>query len=236
MPEPAKRVRIRRKDLRGPDEFETIAGDAFVWAREHRAVLVGAGVVLLLLAVVGLLVTRARAGRRQEAATQFYQARAYLLGGNAATAAGQFASLEAHASGTPYGSLASLYQGHALLAQGEAGGAASAYSEYLSTAAAEEYLRQQALLGLGRAKEAAGDVSGALDAYTQAEKLEGPLAPDAAFAAARLHEAQGRTDEARAIYTRLLTEAPDGWMHEQVAAKVPDAAKATDAVDAGNVR
>lgn len=237
MPEPAKRIRIRRKDLRGPDEFETLTGETLVWARDHQTVLIAAGVAVLVLAVIGLIFARARGVRNREASGQFQQAQIQLESGSAATAATQFASLEATASGTPFGQLAGLYEGHALLQQGDAAGAATAYSEYLSTTSATDYLRQQALLGLGRTKEAAGDVPGALDSYSQAEKLEGPLRADAAFGAARMLEAQGQTNQARAIYIRLLKESPEGWLREIVATKVPDVpADTAGSDDMGNVR
>lgn len=238
MPEPAKRVKIRRKDLRGPDEFETLTGETLVWAREHQTVLVAAAFGLLVLAVIGLLLIQGRAARNQDASARFQQAQQQLEAGNAAAAAMQFAGIEANASSTPYGRLAGLFEGHARLAEGDAAAAATAYSEFLSSASAPEYIRQQALLGLARAKEAAGDTAGALDSYTQAEKLDGPLRADAAFGAARMHEAQGQADRAREIYARLLKDAPDGWMRPLVAAKVPDAPaeEAALAPGTGNVR
>ena len=37
MPQHAKRIKVRRKDLRKPDEFETLTGQALDWADDHRA-------------------------------------------------------------------------------------------------------------------------------------------------------------------------------------------------------
>jgi len=91
-----------------------------------------------------------------------------------------------------------------------------------------DYLRQQALLGLGRAKETEGDASGAHDAYLQAEKLEGPARGEASLGVARMLESQGKADDARAIYARLVKESPEGWLRSFAEAKAPGV-KADDA-------
>ena len=221
MAESAKRVKIRRKDLRGPDEFETLTGETLAWAQGHRTPLIVAGVAILAIAVAALLMMRARVARNQEASVQFRQAQAQLAGGNATAAAAQFSAIEQNAASTPFGRLAGLYQGHALLKQGDGAGAATAYTEYLSTASAPDYLRQQALIGLGRAKEMAGDASGAHDAYVQAEKLDGPARAEASLGVARMLESQGQSDQARAIYARLVKEAPEGWLRTFAEAKAP---------------
>jgi hypothetical protein len=74
MAESAKRVKIRRKDLRGPDEFETLTGETLAWAQAHRTPLIVAGAAILAIAVAALLMTRARVARNQEASVQFRQA------------------------------------------------------------------------------------------------------------------------------------------------------------------
>lgn len=238
MAQSAKRVKIRRKDLRGPDEFETLTGETLAWAQGHRTPLIVAGVAVLAIALAALLMSRARIARNEEAALQFRQAQAQLAGGSAATAATQFAAIEQNAASTPFGRLAGLYQGHALLKQGDGAGAATAYTEYLSTAAAPDYLRQQALVGLGRAKEIAGDTAGAHDAYVQAEKLDGPARAEASLGVARMLETQGQADQARAIYARLVKEAPEGWMRTFAEAKAPGvkADQAPAAADASDTR
>ena len=113
-------------------------------------------------------------------------------------------------------------RGHALRKQGDRAGAASAYTEYLSDVPARDYLRQQALIGLGRAKEATTDASGALDAYVQAADLEGPFRVEALLAAGRLHEAAGRLQQARELYVRVLKDGnPDPELRTMLLAKLP---------------
>src|SRR5439155_844024 len=82
-----------------------------------------------------------------------------------------FANVVERYPGAPFGRLAVLYRAHALARQGDQAAAATAYGEYLASAAVPVYLHQEALVGLARAKEAAGDTAGALDAYTQAGAL-----------------------------------------------------------------
>jgi len=238
MPESAKRVKIRRKDLRGPDEFETLTGETLAWAQGHQTPLIVGGVVLLAIVVGALLVMRSRAIHAREAAGQFQQAQGQLASGSAATAATQFEALEQNAAGTPFGRLAGLYRGHALLKQGDGAGAVGAYTQYLSTASVPDYLRQQALLGLGRAKEIAGDAAGAHDAYLEAEKLDGPARADASLGVARMLETQGQADQARAIYARLVKESPEGWLRSFAEAKAPGVQpdEPPNADDGSNVR
>jgi tetratricopeptide (TPR) repeat protein len=221
MPESAKRVKIRRKDLRGPDEFETLTGETLAWAQGHQTPLVVGGVVLLAIVLGVLLVMRSRSIHNQEAAGQFQQAQGQLAGGSAAAAATQFEAIAQNASGTPFGRLAALYRGHALLKQGDGAGAAAAYTQYLNGASVPDYLRQQALLGLGRAKEIGGDTTGAHDAYLEAEKLDGPARAEASLGVARMLETQGQADQARAIYARLVKESPEGWLRSFAEAKAP---------------
>jgi predicted negative regulator of RcsB-dependent stress response len=224
MAQSAKHVKIRRKDLRKPDEFETLTGEGIAWAQKHQAKFIVGVVGVLVVGVAVLLVVRSRSARNQEASIQFQQAAAQLDSGSAAVAATQFQNLEQSASSTPFGQLAGLYRGHALLKQGDGAGAANAYTQYLRTASAPDYLRQQALVGLGNAKQLGNDTSGAHDAYLQAEKLDGPAKDEAALGVARMLEAQGQTDQARAIYARLAKEAPEGWVRAAAAEKAPGVA------------
>src|SRR5579875_161099 len=85
MPQHAKRVRISRKSLRQPDEFQTIAGSALTWAEQHvRELLVAVG-LLVALAVVVVAAARYRTSREAAAAAAFQGARALLRGVRAAS-------------------------------------------------------------------------------------------------------------------------------------------------------
>ncbi len=223
MPRPAKRVKINRKDIRQPDEFESLATLSALWARRHQSLLAACVGAVVVVGVLALLVARSRAARTEAAAIDFRTAHTLFEARKFREAGDAFAALGQSAGSTAFGRLAGLYRGHALARQGDAAGAATAYTEYLAKSPEASYLRQEALAGIGRAKESGGDAAGALDAYTQAAALDGPFKTDAMLAAARLQEASGQTEAARATYARLMTVARDADLRALLAAKLPPA-------------
>ena len=225
MPRHARRLKIRRKDLRKPDEFETLTGQAVAWADEHRPVVYGVLAVAVVVLAGSLAIGRWRASRNDAAAIAFRSAQESFDEGKFQEAAQGFAYVVERYPGAPFGRLAVLYRAHALARQGDQAAAATAYGEYLGSAAVPDYLRQEALVGLARAKEAAGDTAGALDAYTQAGALPGAYRDDALLSAARLEQAAGHAERAQAIYAGLLKDAADPATKAFVAAKVPGAAR-----------
>lgn len=221
MPQHAKRLKIRRKDLRQPDEFETLTGQLMAWLDDHRKLVIGGLAALALVGLVALGLARARTARHEAAALEFQRAHTIFEAGKFSDAAEAFSALVRNYPGAPLGRIAGLYRAHALARQGDAAAAATAYAEYLATSPEPAYLRQEALTGLGRAREATADRAGALEAYTQAGALEGPHQTDALLGAARLYEAFQQPEQAREIYARLLKEGPDPDLRELLVAKLP---------------
>src|SRR5438093_9992892 len=173
MPQHARRLKIRRKDLRKPDEFETLTGQALAWAGEHRPIVYGVLAVGIVVLAASLVIGRWRASRNEAAAVAFRSAQARFDEGKFQDAAQDFAYVVERYPRAPFGRLAALYRAHALARQGDQAAAATAYGEYLASAAVPDYLRQESLVGLARAKAATGDPAGALDPYTQAGPLPG---------------------------------------------------------------
>jgi tetratricopeptide (TPR) repeat protein len=223
MPQHAKRVKIRRKDLRQPDEFETLTGQAVAWAEDHRQLLLTAAGVVLVIALGALLVGRSRAARNESAATDFRSAHELYTASKWPEAATAFEDVATKYPSAPFGRLARLYRGHALARGGDAAAATTAYTDYIAGDPETDYLRQEALTNLGRAKEAGGDTAGALDAYGEAAGLQGPYRTDALLGAARMHERAGAADKAREIYTKLQAENPQGDLRAFLATKAPPA-------------
>src|SRR5262249_36720322 len=177
MPQHAKRIKVRRKDLRKPDEFETLTAQVVDWADTNRS-LVGAIVAgVLVVAAIVLGVTRWRASRNESASIDFQGAQGRFGAGAFADAARAFDPVATESPSAPSGRLAGLYRAHALARSGDAAGAATAYAAYLAGSPPTDYLRQEALTGLARAKEASSDTKDALDAYTQAGAVPRPLPP-----------------------------------------------------------
>src|SRR2546430_4728592 len=209
MPRHAGRLKIRRKDLRKPDEFETLTGQAVAWADEHRPVVYGVLAVAVVVLAGSLAIGRWRAARNDAAAVAFRSAQESFDEGKSQDAAQDFAYVVERYPGAPFARLAALSRAHALARQGDQAAAATAYGEYLASAAVPDYLRQEALVGLARAKEAAGDMAGALDAHTQARAPPGADRDHALLSAARLEQAPRPPARAPAVHPRLPKDAPD---------------------------
>jgi predicted negative regulator of RcsB-dependent stress response len=221
MAPPAERIKLNRKALREPDEFQTLTGQVGAWAQANATLLVGIAAAVLAVAAVAGGVSWYRARRADAAAAQFRTADAQFQGGHFAEAADAFRTLGRDYGGTPYGRLASLYEGHALARKPDPSGAAAAYSAYLASSPETEYLRQEALQGLGQAREAGGDAKGAQEAYEQAAAIDGPFQTDARVAVARLYEAAGQSDKAREVYLAILKDSPTGSVRALLEAKIP---------------
>ncbi len=234
MPEHARRIKIRRKMLRRPDEFHTLTNRAAAWVGGHRELTGGIALGVLVVAAVVLGISQYRSSQVDRAAESFRAAQATFTAGRFADAAAAFQAVTESYPRTPSGRLADLYRAHALARQGDATGAATVYSEYLATGPGTGYLRQEALDGLAHARESAQDTAAALDAYTQAAALDGPYRADALLGAARLQEAGGHGDAAREIYTRLLKESqPDPDLRTLLLSKLPPGTEAPPAAAGG---
>ena len=228
MPEHARRIKIRRKALRQPDEFHTLTSQTMAWLDAHRELAAGIALAALVAAAAVVAVSQYRASQVGRAAESFRAAQATFEARHFADAAAAFEVLGETYPRTPSGRLAGLYRAHALAHQGDTAGAATAYSEYLTSRPAADYLRQEALDGLAHAREGNADAAGALEAYTQAAALEGPYRQDALLGEARLQEAAGNVDAARGLYTRLLKESqPDPDLRTLLLSKLPPGTEAT---------
>lgn len=209
--------KLRRKDIRQPDEFITTAERAWQWVRTHPLPVGALAGAIVVLTAGGALFARSRAARAEAAAAAFAKAREELAAGHVKAAAAKFSEIERKYHGTPGASLAQLYEGHAAMRQGEPLRAAAAYQRYLEAGAASSYLRQEALVGLAAAREETGDVQAALSALAQAASIPGPFETEARLAEARLRVAAGEPEKARAIYASLLAEHREGALRNLVA-------------------
>ena len=221
MPPSAERIKLNRKALREPDEFQTLTGQVAAWAQANASWLVGLAVAALVIGAVAGGIGWYRAQRAGAAATQFASAHDELQAGHYAEAADGFATLGRDYAATPYGRLASLYEGHALAKKPDPAGAAAAYTAYLAASPETQYLRQEALTGLGQVREASGDTKAAEDAYAQAADIPGPFRTDARLALARLYEAGGQADKAREVYVAMLKDSPTGPVRALLETKIP---------------
>jgi len=221
MAPPAQRIKLNRKALREPDEFQTLTNQAAAWAQANRPLLVASGLAVVAIAAAIGGVSWYRGRQSAAAAIRFQTAYGDFQASRWAEAADAFSGMQRDYAGTGYGRLAVLYQGHALARKPDPAAAATAYGEFLASSPKEDFLRQEALVGLARAREASGDTAGAREAYEQAAAIDGPFRSDARLSLARLLEVDGKSDQARELYQAILKDSPSASVRAVVEAKLP---------------
>jgi predicted negative regulator of RcsB-dependent stress response len=206
--------KIRRKDLRQPDEFVTLSRQAIEWTEKNRTAVIG-GTVAAVLLLAAIAVYSALAASRTEAAAQADQAAHVLFAdGKYAEAATAFQSVTSQYGGTSYGPLAQLELGHAQLRAGNAAEAATAYQKFLDGSAPAEWLRQSALNGLARATERTGDLTAARSHFAAAATAPGPYGDAALLGEAHAAAAAGDAARARDLYVQFLEKYPTSDLRE----------------------
>jgi len=212
----SKSAELSRKEMKQPDQFQVVAGEAASWLTGHRRLAVisgGAAAVVLLAAIAFLSIRDRRSAGAAALLSEIYR----TAGAEISTvplpgvpgpfypsdAARQKAvalaaeKLLAEFPGTSQASLAALAKGDALLRLGQFEPAATAYQAYLATARRNDSFRFSALEGLALAAEGKGDSEGALAGWTRLG-TEVPAQVDRAdLEKARLLAASGKVEEAR---------------------------------------
>lgn len=208
----ARHPKLRRKELKKPDEFVTFTRKVVDFAREHAAVAIGAVFVVaaLSLGVGGIsLWTQMQRGAANVA---FASARALFASEEYKPAQEAFQSVADRYSGTIYGAVALLYAADSALAGGDSDTAGNLYRRFLAGDSAPEYLRQAALVRLGLAEERAGRIKEARRAYDEAQGLVGPFGTDALLGQARTARLSGDTAAAKRLYEQFLDAHPTSPM------------------------
>ncbi len=222
----ANQYRITRKSLRAPDEFQTLTTQAVDWARANQSLVVTVVSAIVAVAAVVVGVNWYSARQADAAAVRLQAAQVLFDGKKYADAATEFSAVAAAYPRTPSGRLAALYRAHALAEQPDPAAAATAYSEYLASSPPTDYLRQQALVGLGHASEATNALDAARDAYRQATEIPGPFRARAQLDLARLEEAAGHADQAQALYAEAAkSPGLDSETRQAIVSRLPPSAR-----------
>lgn len=204
----ATRRKLSRKELKQPDEFQTVVETVRTFFELHlREVLLAAGALIVIAAVVlGVYYFEAR--RARLAAERFSQALSQLDEQQYPAAESALRGLAADEPHRAVGRLANLYLASAYLAQNEPGKARDALRAYLGSDRAGSLFRDTALNNLAVAYEELGDYKQAADAYRQAAKVEGPEQARAELGVARMLLKEGKRGDAIAAYQSFLTAHP----------------------------
>ncbi len=203
----ATRHKISRKELKQPDEFQTVFETAALFFELHLTeVLLGAAALLVVVAIaLSFLYYEAQRGRA--ASARFDQALSELQGGKYESAEKDLSSLAADEPHRAVGRLANLYLANAYLAQKEPAKAREALLRYLAGDDASVF-RDAALDDLAVTYEELGDYKQAEATYRQASAIEGPEQARADLGMARMLQKQGKRDEAVAVYRDFLAQHP----------------------------
>jgi tetratricopeptide (TPR) repeat protein len=199
--------KISRKELKQPDEFQTIFETAGAFFELHMTeVILGAVAILVVVAIaLGFFYYEGR--RDRAAAARFDQALSDLQAGKYDVAEKELMSLAADEPHRAVGRLADLYLGTAYLAQKEPAKARDALLGFVAADDASIF-RGAALDDLAVAYEELGDYKQAEDTYRQASKLQGPEQARAELGTARMLEKRGKRAEAIAAYKDFLAQHP----------------------------
>jgi outer membrane protein assembly factor BamD (BamD/ComL family) len=217
----ARARRIRRKDLKQPDQFVAASQRVVEWLRNHAAVAaaVGGVAVVVLLAVV---VTGAfRNARRRDANADLGRAMASLHADNLADAATELADVARRWDGTRVAELASVLAAHTELRLGKADSAIAEIEDALRNPSdLPSYFRQQLLVAWGDALLAKGDWTGATEKFEQAANMDGPYTAQAILSEARAQEQGGDSRRAQDLYRKFYEQFPEDPSRDLVESKM----------------
>lgn len=217
----AEKVRLRRKDLKQPDEFITLSRQALAWGREHRQLVTWGGAALVaVIAVVGIT-SAYRVARVRDANADLSRAMNALGSGQFAAAASELKGVSDRWAETSVAPLARLLAANAALRAGDADTAIAELTALEPSAPAlPGYLQQQRLLALGSALEMKEQWLDAAAKYQAAVALTGPYTGEAVLGEARTRDRAGEGDRARELYRQAYDQFPDLPNRELIATKI----------------
>jgi tetratricopeptide (TPR) repeat protein len=217
----AQKVRLRRKDIKQPDEFITLSNKALSWAREHLQLVTWAGAAVVVLLVTVGIVTAYRAARERDANADLARALAKLGSNDYAGAASELVDISGRWEGTPVAPVAAMLGANAALRGGDPDTAIEVLTRLQSSSTTlPVYMQQELLLGWAAALEAKQQWLDAAAKYKDAAAVSGPYTGDAVIGEARTRELGGDGERARELYRQAYEQFPDLPDRDMVAAKL----------------
>ena len=217
----ADKTRLRRKDIKRPDEFITFTGHALTWARQHQQLAIWGGVgVLACLVAIGVA-SAYRGARERDANADFSRALTKLAANDYSGAASELIETSGRWEGTGVSPLAGLVGANAALRAGDADKAITELTRLqVDSQDLPSYLQQQLLVSWGAALESKQQWLDAATKYKEATILAGPYTADAMLGEARTRELGGQADIALEVYRQVYEQFPDLPDRDMVAAKL----------------
>ena len=217
----AEKVRLRRKDIKRPDEFITLTSQAVAWAKEHQQLVTWGGVAAIAIIVAIGIAAAYRGARERDANADLARAMQTLGANDYAAAASALLDVSSRWDGTGVAPVAGLLGANAALRGGDPDKAMAELTRLQAQSSDwPSYLRQQLLVAWGLALEDKQQWQDAAAKYKDAAALDGPYTSDAMLGEARARERAGEADRAKALYQQVYEQFPDLPSRDLVAAKL----------------
>jgi len=230
----SKNAELTRKEMKAPDAFQTAAGKAAEWISGKQKAIVAAVVGVLVVIAAALGGMSWWESRKDAAGGLLYRAlddadgqiSSVPLPGVSVplfpSSEAQFRSVLARADevrrtypNTPAARTATLAAAAANLRLAAWDAAIADYESYLASSKAGDSLAFVAVEGIARAKEAKGDVPGALAAFERLQAQAPARADRASLERARLLARSGKADEARKLLQAFPQEFKDSQLRPE---------------------
>ncbi len=204
---PVTHRKLRRKELRQPDEFITFFENLRSFLLDNLVRVIIGACAAIALAAIGVGVYFYTQYRDRLVADQFYEAITALDHKEYKNAETDFSKLAEDHPHASLGRLARFYLAGCYMAEKEPAKARDALNQYLAGDDRPTF-KSLALLQLGVAYEDLGQFQQAHQTYSEAAILPGPQKMRAELAAARMLVREGHKDAAIAAYRQFLKDNP----------------------------
>jgi tetratricopeptide (TPR) repeat protein len=207
MPSSSQHRKLTRKDLKQPDEFESLLDNIGAFVVDNlQQVLVSLGIVAAVGAIaVGVYYYEGH--RDAVAGDQFYTALNELKSANYKAAEQGFSKLADAEPGRRLGRLSRFYLANAYLGENNLPAARDTLAQFI-TEEHDPLYTNLALTNLGVVYERMGDYHKAANAYSQAAGVPGPEQQRAALSVARMLAKAGDKQGAISSYRSFLAAHP----------------------------
>ena len=221
--------KLSRKALRQPDWFQITSENSLEYFNRHKAVVLAAAAGVLVIAAVvwGWQIFKER--QNIAASEEFGRAMALYQGEKYREAIPAFETVTGY-RWSRYAVLGHLYLANSYLAMNETDKAINEAQRTLAGTRPSSFYRQIALVTLAAAEEQKNDCKGAVQHYSEAQTIPGPLQGRAMLGKARCAEQSGDTATAITAYKEYLKDNPGSALAVKLGeleAKAPVAAPVT---------
>jgi predicted negative regulator of RcsB-dependent stress response len=216
--------KIRRKELKEPDEFLTLSHQFLEYAKQHERELTVAVLGLVVVTALALGVRWYRSSQNAKAEAAFGAARRDFAAQKFDIATTGLSRVTSTWPSTSYGRLALIYLGNSYAELAKTKEAEEAFRQALSRGD-DDLVRQIALYNLGILAVKAGEKKDAVEHLTAAAAIDGPLRGPAWFV--RLSSQQQFTEnvgQGMQAINELSPEARE-YVEAQIAAQAQIAGK-----------